>query len=555
MKNLKFLSPKPLPFTFDDWIGKTFDQRIRMLCVAWATQGYGAPVAIYFFYVAKILLYVAGWIFFCSFSTSLGGWADISHWWFVPEALLKFILWSMLFEVLGLGCGSGPLTARYFPPFSGALHFARPGTIKMPLFPKLPFIGSDKRNWLDASLYIALLFFLSKNLIASQITPAMLVPVIVLVLVLGVLDKTIFLAARSEHYLIALFCFLFAGEDLPAGQAGIAGAKWVWLAIWWGAAASKLNRHFPTVVGVMLSNHAVLRWDWFKKKLYRNYPTDLRPGWLTNILAHISTVVEFGFPLLLIFGNGGPITIIGLAVMFIFHLYITSSVPMGVPLEWNVIMVYGAFMLFGHHAMVPMTAVHSLPLVAVLFFSLLVIPVLGNLFPQWISFLLSMRYYAGNWAYSIWLFKGDAEEKLNSEVVKSCPTVMHQLSRFYDDNTSRLLFSKVIAFRAMHLHGRALQLLVPKAVDDIDQYAWRDGELIAGIVLGWNFGDGHLHNEQLLASIQKRCRFEASELRCIFVESQPFGRPYMEWRIVDAKDGELERGHVGVKELMELQPY
>lgn len=117
------------------------------------------------------------------------------------------------------------------------------------------------------------------------------------------------------------------------------------------------------------------------------------------------------------------------------------------------------------------------------------------------------------------------------------------------------MFSKVIAFRAMHLHGRALQLLVPKAVNDIEQYQWRDGELIGGIVLGWNFGDGHLHNEQLLNSIQKRCKFESGELRCIFVESQPIHRQHMDWRIVDAKDGEIEKGRISIKELTDLQPY
>lgn len=548
MKNHPLLSPKPLPFTFDDWIKKPFAERIRMLSVAWATQGYGAPIAIYFFYVFKILLYVAGWLFFCSFSNALGSAGEIINWWFVPEALLKFILWSILFEVLGLGCGSGPLTARYFPPFTAALHFARPGTIKMPLFPNLPFIGSDKRNWFDVLLYVALLFFLVKALVASQVVSQMLLPVIALVILLGVLDKTIFLAARSEHYLIALFCFLFAGEE-------ISGLKFVWLAIWWGAASSKHNKHFPTVVGVMLSNHAVLRWNWFKKKLYKNYPTDLRTGRLTNILAHISTFVEYAFPLLLIFGDGGTLTTFALINMFIFHLYITSSVPMGVPLEWNVIMVYGAFVLFGHYADVSMFTLHSPLLITVLFFSLLVIPILGNLFPKWISFLLSMRYYAGNWAYTIWLFKGDSEEKLNREIVKSCPTVMHQLAKFYDEDTSLLLFSKVIAFRAMHLHGRALQLLVPKAVNDIEQYAWRDGELIAGIILGWNFGDGHLHNEQLLNSVQKRCNFESGELRCIFIESQPIHQQHMDWRIVDAKDGQLENGRISIKELTELQPY
>lgn len=548
MKNHPLLSPQPLPFTFEDWIKEPFAKRINMLCVAWTTQGYGAPVLIYAFYLFKILFYVAAWLFFCSFSNALGGTAQISQWWFVSEALEKFLLWSILFEVLGLGCGSGPLTARYFPPFTAALHFARPGTIKMPLFPKIPFIGSDTRTWLDVLLYLALLFLLVKNLLAPQLKPEMLMPVIALVIILGVLDKTIFLAARSEHYLIALFCFLFVGDE-------VAGLKLVWLAIWWGAATSKLNKHFPTVVGVMLSNHAVLRWDWFKKKLYKNYPTDLRPGQLTNVLAHISTFVEYAFPLLLIFGDGGTLTTFALINMFVFHLYITSSVPMGVPLEWNVIMVYGAFVLFGANAQVSMLGLHSPLLIAVLFFSLLIVPLLGNLFPQWISFLLSMRYYAGNWAYSIWLFKGDSEEKLNSSLIKSCPTVMHQLDKFYDEKTARLLFSKVIAFRAMHLHGRALQLLVPKAVNDIEQYQWRDGELIGGIVLGWNFGDGHLHNEQLLNSIQKRCKFESGELRCIFVESQPIHRQHMDWRIVDAKDGEIEKGRISIKELTDLQPY
>jgi len=548
MKNHPLLSPKPLPFTFDDWIKEPFAKRINMLCVAWTTQGYGAPILIYAFYLFKILLYIAGWFFFCSFSNAFSGATQIIHWWFAPEALEKFLLWSILFEVLGLGCGSGPLTARYFPPFTAALHFARPGTIKMPLFPKIPFLGSDTRNWFDVLLYLALLFLLVKNLIAPQLTPEMLVPVIALVIILGVLDKTIFLAARSEHYLIALFCFLFVGDE-------IAGLKFVWLAIWWGAATSKLNKHFPTVVGVMLSNHAVLRWNWFKKKLYKNYPTDLRPGQLTNVLAHISTFVEYAFPLLLIFGDGGTLTTFALVNMFIFHLYITSSVPMGVPLEWNVIMVYGAFVLFGANANISMLSLHSPVLIAVLFFSLLIIPLLGNLFPQWISFLLSMRYYAGNWAYSIWLFKGDSEEKLNSSLIKSCPTVMHQLDKFYDEKTARLLFSKVIAFRAMHLHGRALQLLVPKAVNDIELYQWRDGELIGGIVLGWNFGDGHLHNEQLLNSIQKRCKFESGELRCIFVESQPIHQQNMDWRIVDAKDGEIEKGRIRIKELIDLQPY
>ena len=107
----------------------------------------------------------------------------------------------------------------------------------------------------------------------------------------------------------------------------------------------------------------------------------------------------------------------------------------------------------------------------------------------------------------------------------------------------------------MHLHGRALHDLIPKAVDNIEEYVYRDGEIIAGIVLGWNFGDGHLHNEQLLKAVQKRCNYKAGELRCIVVESQPLFKPYMEWQIFDAKDGLLEKGKANVKDLTTRQPW
>ena len=40
------------------------------------------------------------------------------------------------------------------------------------------------------------------------------------------------------------------------------------------------------------------------------------------------------------------------------------------------------------------------------------LPLFGNLFPQRLSFLLAMRYYAGNWPYSVWLFRGESHEKL-----------------------------------------------------------------------------------------------------------------------------------------------
>ncbi|MBX2875071.1 MAG: DUF3556 domain-containing protein [Saprospiraceae bacterium] len=548
MKQLKFLQPLPPPFTYEEWKTQPFPERLRMLCVAWATQGYGSPASIYVFYLLKIGIYVGMWGFFCSFHDALGGWGTVETWWFKVEAIQIAVIWSILFEILGLGCGSGALTGRYMPPFGGFLYWLRPGTIKLPFFPKAPLIGGDSRNLLDILLYFAFLLLLVRALIAPEIIMEHILPVVVLLPILGIIDKTLYLAARSEHYLIALACFLFPADTLPA-------LKIVWLAIWWGAATSKLNLHFPGVVDVMISNHAVLRFKGLRKKLYKDYPNDLRPSTLSAVLAHLGTATEYLFPLVLLMSTGGELTTITLIVMFSFHLYITSSIPMGVPLEWNVIMVYGAFVLFGTHADVWAFSVQDPILITILGGSLLLLPILGNLFPERISFLLSMRYYAGNWAYSAWLFKGDAEGKLDEKITKVSQTVGKQLDGFYEKSVSELLISKVIAFRHMHLHGRALHELIPKAVDDIEEYTYRDGELVAGVVLGWNFGEGHLHGTQLLSSIQRRCQFESGDLRCIMVESQPLFKPYMAWKIVDAKDGVIETGKTNVKALLDLQPW
>jgi hypothetical protein len=46
----------------------------------------------------------------------------------------------------------------------------------------------------------------------------------------------------------------------------VLGLKLVMVALWWGAATSKLNRHFPFVVAVMISNSPLQRVKWLKRK-------------------------------------------------------------------------------------------------------------------------------------------------------------------------------------------------------------------------------------------------------------------------------------------------
>ncbi len=541
------LDPTPPPYDALEWVKKPFPERARMVCEAWALQGYGSPPAVYVAYLLKIALYVAAWVAFCSTSPALGPPASIASWWLHPLAFQKAIVWSMLFEVLGLGCGSGPLTGRYFPPFGGCLYFLRPGTTKLPLLPGAPLVGGRTRGLFDVLAYLALVAFAVRALVAPSPGPEHFLPLAILLPALGVLDKTLFLAARAEHFWVMTVCFAATPRWIP-------GAMLVQLALWFWAGVSKLNHHFPTVACVMTSNAPLTRLPWLRRAMYRSFPSDLRPSRLAEWMAHGGTVLELAVPIAFLLTPLGTSPLVAIALMLALHAYITSNVPMGVPLEWNVIVVYGGFALFWAHPEVSVRSLEPTWLFAFVLAFAAAVPLLGNLLPSRLSFLLSMRYYAGNWAYSVWLFRGESAKKLE-KLTTSSAWVYELLGRFYDRRTSVGVVGKVMAFRLMHLHGRALPLLLPKAVSRLEDYEWIDGEIVAGFALGWNFGEGHLHQEQLLRSLQAQCGFDEGELRCIFVESQPLFGSTLAYRVVDAKTGVIDAGALDVAELRTRQPW
>ena len=84
-------------------------------------------------------------------------------------------------------------------------------------------------------------------------------------------------------------------------------------------------------------------------------------------------------------------------------------------------------------------------------------PVLGNLRPDLVSFLPSMRQYAGNWATGLWALAPGAEEKLDtthrqgSEDAKaiSSPTI-------YGEREAEVVMQQILGWRAMHSQGRGL---------------------------------------------------------------------------------------------------
>jgi Transmembrane protein of unknown function (DUF3556) len=563
-----FLKPDLPAVDFDEWVKGTRSERIRPLTRHWAEVGFGTPVALHLFYVVKIGLYILGaWLIALS-TKGIDGFTNVAAWYAEPIVFQKVVLYTMLFEVIGLGCGFGPLNNRFFPPLGSVLYWLRPKTIRLPPWPnRVPLTKGTARTPIDVALYAALLVMLVVALASNGSGPIEAVGSTVGVLpmwqiwaILGILavaglrDKVIFLAARGEVYASFTVAFLFAGFSVVDM---IVAAKLVCLVIWMGAATSKLNKHFPFVISTMMSNSPMVRTKTLKRMFFEKFPDDMRPGRLSRVVAHFSTAVEGLVPLVLFFSHGGWPTIIAATVMLIFHFGILSAIPMGVPLEWNVFMMFSVLALFVGHAGIGLGDMTT-PWPLVLFAVVAGTVILGNLFPHKISFLPGMRYYAGNWDTTQWCMKPSADAKIARGLVAIASMPQSQVERIYGSpEQAMVMLHSGYAFRAMNTHGRALFTLVHRAMADGDEadYVITEGERLCSTAIGWNFGDGHMHNEQLIAAMQERCHFEPGEVRVVLLDAQPIHKQTQEYRLVDAATGEFERGVVRVADMATRQPW
>ncbi len=284
-----WFQPTPPPFDLDEWRAKPYLARLKPVCQDWAVNGFGTPYFIYFLYVFKLILFSVGAFLLVSLTTpGIGGLGDISDWWTQPIVFQKLAVWTMLWEILGLGSGSMPLAFRFSPPIGGCLYWLRPGTVRLPPWPdRVPLTSGSRRTIGDVALYAAVLAALLNLLLSGGddglLDRTAIAVILGLLGLLGLRDKVPFLAARPEVYGLMLVVSLFPARDL------IVGWQLVFICIWWGAAASKLNHHFPYVISVMVSNTPWNRSRKMKAMLYRDWPDDVRPSRHAKLAAHLGT--------------------------------------------------------------------------------------------------------------------------------------------------------------------------------------------------------------------------------------------------------------------------
>ncbi|MEP9414005.1 DUF3556 domain-containing protein [Gordonia sp. VNQ95] len=567
-----FTQPDFPPVDPDTFLDRPFLDRLRVLGAHWAEYGFGTPKMVHMIYLMKVaILYVVAGLCIATFTSGYNV-LDVGAWWDQLIVYQKIVLWTVLIETLGLGGSWGPLAGHFKPMTGGFLFWLRPQTIRLPPWPgKVPFTRGDERTVVDVAIYAVILINLVVALVFPGISsasldalvadnhglvnPAVLYPLIALFVVIGLRDKVIFIAARSEQYLPAIVFF----AALPYLDM-ILALKLLIVTVWVGAGISKLGHHFSMVIPPMISNTPWLPSKAIKRAHYRDFPHDMRPSRLAGGIGHVlGTIVEVVTPLVLLFSTNKWLTLAAVVLMVCFHLFIFSTFPLAVPLEWNILFAYAAIFLFwGHpawdgYALTDTTMPWVLVAVAA---ALCFFPVLGNLRPDLVSFLPSMRQYAGNWASATWAFAPGAEEKLDQYVVRSSKNTRTQLLASYPPEVADVVMHQMMAWRSMHSQGRALYSLMLRHLgSDIDTYTLREAEFSCNSLVAFNFGDGHLHDEKMIAALQRRCDFAPGEFTVAWIESQPIHRGTQRYKVIDAALGVIETGTYRVADAVAEQPW
>ncbi|MCX8558676.1 DUF3556 domain-containing protein [Mycolicibacterium mucogenicum] len=567
-----FIEPTLPKVDLEEFLRMPLRERLRIMCLKWVDEGYGAPRMIHVLYIVKLVFFYAiGGVAIATWTSHLPAFWHVSQWWDQPIVYQKVILWTVLLELIGFAGSWGPLAGKTKPMTGGFRFWAKPNTIRLRPWKAVPFTNGDRRTWFDIVVYLALMATvfvamvlpgvpsesLAKALpdnISGLVDPALFVAPIILFVLIGLRDKTIFLAGRGEQYLPALIFF----ATLPFVNMIIAG-KLLIGTVWFWAGVSKFGLHFTNVIPPMVSNSPAIPFKWLKRAHYRNFPEDLRPSHLATFMAHgPGSIVEIAAPLALLFSPWPWLSIAAAAIMVSFHLFIISTFPLAVPVEWNVLFAYATIFLFLGFPNQDGYAVWDMNpgwLAIVLAAALSFFPILGNLRPDLVSFLPAMRQYAGNWASAVWTFTPGAEQKLN-RVTRSSPNSADQYVAFgWDPLTAEVFTQQVTAWRAMHSQGRGLYSVLLKCLPDIDTRVVREGEMACNTIIGFNFGDGHLHNEDLIRAIQSEAQFESGEFVIAWVESQPIHKMTQEYKVIDAALGVIERGTWNVKDLVDEQPW
>ena len=538
-RNAGFLEPVDPPTTGAVFRAQSFRERVT----GWAYGGGGlndtlpfapTPHAIYALYVPiKMALFVLMFRFAVM---------DATEGVFSEKNAKRFILYSILGDVLGINSTNGPLGFRVSRPFGTWWNFITPGTLTSPLVPGV----SGVRKPYHVLAYLIYILLLTRALFTPHaIGHLEVLPIVACLAAITPFDCLIAHASRGEHYGYMLFCLAFPGKQW------IFGCQCCQLALWLGAGISKLGPWFKYVPAQMTPNEPLARLSpALVRRLYRDFPKDVNPSALCIAIARGGVAVEIALSLLC--ASVPPMRTWGVRLACAFHAFIMLQLPFASVQEWNIFCVWSALYFFGEHGAVfdAPPALHPM-LTTFLITALLLIPIIGQLAPRRVPFLFAFRPYAGNWRFSWHIVTRAAQPKLRR--LKTIESV------FFEENdpsgaknadfNAQFIEYGVCAGCMNFPHLRPLVPIVEKLSEE-GMYNWSSAndfrvffqEQLLNQTMGWCLGTGWHVRPAYFAAMRDVCGFEKGE--CLIVINEPHGllsaQPRLghlaEWYVVDVAD-------------------
>ena len=210
----------------DTFLQKPLMERMRILATDWVDNGFGSPQMVHTIYIAKLVVffYALGGILVATVTSGPSASCMFRSGGTSRSSTRRSCCGPCCWRLIGVAGSWGPLAGKVKPMTGGILFWARPGTIRLRPWKWVPFTGGDRRTWFDVVLYLALMISVavplfspgvhSDSLSAAMpgntsglVNPALLIAPIVLLVLIGLRDKIVFLAARGEQYLPALIIF------------------------------------------------------------------------------------------------------------------------------------------------------------------------------------------------------------------------------------------------------------------------------------------------------------------------------------------------------------
>ena len=497
----------------DTFLTKPLMERMRILATDWAENGFGSPKMIHTIYIVKLVVFFAiGGITVATLTSGLPAFWHVSEWWNQPIVYQKVILWTVLLEAIGVAGSWGPLAGKVKPMTGGILFWARPGTIRLRPWKWVPFTNGDRRTWFDIAVYLALLVSLAVPLLSpgvhsdslstalphntsGMVSPALLIAPIALLVLIGLRDKTIFLAARGEQYLPVLVIFAV----LPFVNMIIA-LKMVIVVVWVGAGFSKFGKHFSNVIPPMVSN-TIFAPKWVRQAhtATSGVTCGRRGGGLHGTRQrHHGRDPRSAGPVLL---HEQWVTLAAVLLMVGFHLFIIDLPAGGAA---------GMERRLRLHHDLPVPRLPELERIRPVDMTppgwpsssrrAAVLPGPGQSATDKVSFLPRCGRTRATGPRR-WTFAPVREQKLN-RVTRSASNSSTSSSRPATSRSGRRSPAEDdrVAKHAEPGSRPALAAADPPARHR--SRTVREGEFVCNSLIGFNFGDGHLHNEDLIRAVQ-----------------------------------------------------